>query len=335
MGGADRLSPQGGAAHPGQGAQVRPHRAMGRDPCGSAAGASVRGAGEEIQVPGRGGPQPGRLRERVGGNRRQRGAAVPGELQRLGPHQPRPVHGGGTLPGLRRPPAQAGIAGGARGWEGHRRRSGPGHRGGARFLCRASSPWPEHTHRARSRHRGSDPQGSDRPAPLPPGRRARLPHPGPGGGLAVRRRGPAHPAGHPDRFPADRRSVRAGRAQHRTAPAGQRTPARHPPRPPRPRQHRAGGGARRRHHPRRRPRGRPRAPGRPLRRRGGGGGDRGRRPGPLHLPDRALPARRAADSRPAGAAPRRPGQAHPRRRRPRQQPQEPHGGLSRSACSWR
>jgi excinuclease ABC subunit A len=62
-----------------------------------------------------------------------------------------------------------------------------------------------------------------------------------------RRRGAAHPPGQPDRLGPDRRDVRAGRAQHRPAPARQRPPARHAEAPARPRQHGAGGRARRGH----------------------------------------------------------------------------------------
>ena len=67
-----------------------------------------------------------------------------------------------------------------------------------------------------------------------------------------RRRGAAHPPRLADRQRARRRALRARRAVHRPAPA--RQPAAHRTCPPaRPRQHGARGGARRGHHPRRRP----------------------------------------------------------------------------------
>ena len=44
----------------------------------------------------------------------------------------------------------------------------------------------------------------------------------------VRRRGPAHPAGNPDRFRSGGRGLHPGRAQHRPAPAGQRQAAKDP-----------------------------------------------------------------------------------------------------------
>ena len=59
---------------------------------------------------------------------------------------------------------------------------------------------------ARQTHdRRADPQGGAGPAGLPARRRAALPVARPRRGLALRRRGAAHPAGHPDR-------LRAGRA---------------------------------------------------------------------------------------------------------------------------
>ena len=79
----------------------------------------------------------------------------------------------------------------------------------------------------RCRHRRPDPQGSPRPAPLPARRRPRLPDPRPIGGIALRRRGAAHPTGHPDRLAAGRRALHPRRAEHRPPPARQRPPPRH------------------------------------------------------------------------------------------------------------
>ena len=61
---------------------------------------------------------------------------------------------------------------------------------------------------------------------LPARRRARLPDPGPGVGHAGRRRGAADQARHPDRLRAGRGALRARRAVHRAAPAGQPPAAR-------------------------------------------------------------------------------------------------------------
>ena len=55
-----------------------------------------------------------------------------------------------------------------------------------------------------------------------------LPDPVPLQRHPVRRREPAHPAGHPDRLQPDGGAVYSGRALHRPAPAGQRQAAGHP-----------------------------------------------------------------------------------------------------------
>ena len=114
---------------------------------------------------------------------------------------------------------------------------------------------------------------------LPARRRPRLPLARPAVGLAVGRRGPADPAGHPDRRRPRRRALRPRRAVDRAAPA--RQPAAHRDAGPAqgPRQHPDRGRARRGHHPPRRLGGRHR-PGR----------RRARRPG------RALRARSRACS---------------------------------------
>ena len=68
----------------------------------------------------------------------------------------------------------------------------------------------------------------------------------------VRRRGAAHPAGHPDRLRPGRRALRAGRAVDRAAPARQPPADRDPGPAARPGQHADRGRARRGHHPHRR-----------------------------------------------------------------------------------
>jgi hypothetical protein len=94
----------------------------------------------------------------------------------------------------------------------------------------------------------------NRAAPEVPQRRGpQLFEPGPQRRHLVGRRVATHSTGQPDRLGAHGRDVRAGRAQHRIAPARQRPPDRHAATPARHRQQRAGGRARRRHDPRGRP----------------------------------------------------------------------------------
>ena len=99
--------------------------------------------------------------------------------------------------------------------------------------------------------RGRDPQGGAGPAGVPARRRAALPVAVPRRRDALRRRGAAHPAGHPDRLRPGRRALRARRAVHRAAPA--RQPQAHPDARPaaRPGQHADRRRARRGHDPRR------------------------------------------------------------------------------------
>ncbi|GAB1383140.1 hypothetical protein MASR1M50_14600 [Burkholderiales bacterium] len=114
---------------------------------------------------------------------------------------------------------------------------------------------------AAARRQGRDRrQGGARdrqPPEVPERRRPELPEPGTQRRHPEWWRGPAHPPGQPDRLGPDGRDVRAGRAQHRPAPARQRPPDRHPQAPAQPGQQRAGGRARRGHDARRRPRDRP------------------------------------------------------------------------------
>ncbi len=120
-------------------------------------------------------------------------------------------------------------------------------------LLRVDPDRPRHHRGGRSRDRRSDPQGSDRTALLPARRRARLPHTWSLGRDAFRWRVTADPVGDPDRLPAGGRALHSRRAEHRPASARQRAAARDASGTARPRQHRAGGGARRGDHPERRP----------------------------------------------------------------------------------
>ena len=220
----------------------------------------------------------------------------------------RGVHGRAAVPDLRRPAAQAREPGGA----------------GAR--ARASATWwtCRSTRRSSSSRRSRSAAHGVRAASTPrsPGRSSRKWATGcascgtsgleyltlgRGGDFAVRRRGPAHPARHPDRVAPGRRALHPGRAEHRAAPAGQRAAARHAARAARPGQHGDRGGARRGHDSRRRPRDRPRAARRAARRRGRGGGRRSTRCSrhPTSLTG-ALSPRRAPG---AGAGPAAAGEA--------------------------
>ena len=296
-------------------------------------GLAPRCAGQ-VQVPDRRRQRPGRVRERVGGRAQERRAALPRVQQRCGAGGARGVHDRAALPDLRRQAAQGGEPGGAGERHQHRRRgrAAGGARGGVLRERAAPLQRPAGT---RSRDRGADPQGSGRPAPLPPRRRARVPHARPRRDVPVRWRDPAHPPGDADRLPAGRRALHPGRAQRRPAPARQRAAARHPSRTPRPRQHRHRGGARRGHHPVGRSRDRPGPPRGPVRRRGGGRGHGGRHPAAPHIAHRALPPVRAPRADPARTAPGAEGAPAPDRRRQGQQPEESDGGCAAGALRRR
>ena len=126
--------------------------------------------------------------------------------------------------------------------------------------------------RDRPPHRPADPARDHRASAVPRQRGHRLPVDGPRGGHALGRRGAADPAGDPDRFGARRGALRARRAVDRPASARQLEADRHARAPARPRQHGAGGRARRaddaRGRPHRRPRAGRRRARRPGRRRG-------------------------------------------------------------------
>ena len=130
------------------------------------------------------------------------------------------------------------------------------------LLRRPAAAWCQG--RDRRQDRARDPLAAE----VPERRGAELPEPGPQRRHAVRRRGAAHPPGQPDRQRPDRRDVRAGRAEHRVAPARQPAPGRHAEAAARPGQLGAGGRARRGHDPGRRPR-RGHGPGRGRARRAG------------------------------------------------------------------
>ena len=91
--------------------------------------------------------------------------------------------------------------------------------------------------------RDRDPQGSERAAGLPAGRRARVPDARPCRCVAVGRRGSTYPPGVPARFRALRRDVRARRTIHRLTPARQPEAHQHAAPAARPRQQRDRGRA--------------------------------------------------------------------------------------------
>ena len=193
---------------------------------------------------------------------------------RLPPGQPRGLPARGALPRVRRGPAPARVAGRHRRGLLHLRPVLAVHRQGRRGggVARPLRPGPPD-------RRPGLPRGPRADA-VPARRGPRLPDPGPLGGHPVRGRGPADPAGQPDRQRPGRGALRARRAVHRPPPAGQPAPDRHPQAPARPGQHGHRGRARRGDHPGGRPRGRrgpggggARRPHRPLR-----PGDRARRP---------------------------------------------------------
>ena len=103
----------------------------------------------------------------------------------------------------------------------------------------------------RERHdRRAHAEGDPGPAAVPGGRGAGLPDARPGLGHAGRRRGPADPAGHPDRQRPGRGAVHPRRALDRPAPAGQPPADRHADPAARPGQHADRRRARRGHDPR-------------------------------------------------------------------------------------
>ena len=164
--------------------------------------------------------------------------------------QPRGLPARGALPRVRRGPAPARVAGRHRRRVLHLRAVLPVHRQGGRRGGRPRPVRPRPPDRRPGLPRGP------RADAVPARRGARLPDPGPLGGHPVGRRGPAHPAGQPDRQRAGRGPLRARRAVHRPAPARQPAAHRHAEAAARPGQHGHRGRARRGDHPGGRPRGR-------------------------------------------------------------------------------
>ena len=150
----------------------------------------------------------------------------------------------GALRDLRRQAPAPGDPGGDRGRPVHPRRHDALGQGLPGVLRGAE------LHRAGRGHRRAHREGGEGAPALPGGRGPGLSDAGAGHGHALRRRGPAHPPGHPDRRRPHGGALHPGRALHRAAPARQRAAHRHAAAPARPGQHRGGGGARRGHHPR-------------------------------------------------------------------------------------
>ena len=170
--------------------------------------------------------------------------------------QPRGLPARGALSRVRRGPAPARVVGRHRRRVQHLRAVLPPHRQGGRRGGRPRPVRPRPPDRRPGLPRGP------RADAVPARRGARLPDPGPLGGHPVGRRGPADPAGQPDRQRAGRGPLRPRRAVHRPPPARQPAADRHAEAPPRPGQHGHRGRARRGDHPGGRPRGRRRARGR-------------------------------------------------------------------------
>ena len=162
------------------------------------------------------------------------------------PRASRGLHARGAVPRVPRRPAQARVAGGARGRQEHLRGLCPGDR----RRCRL--PRSRRLHQPRAADRRAGHQGDRRPAGVPARRRSRLPLARPPGRHPLRRRGPAHPARHADRIRPGRRALRARRTVDRVAPARQPPPHRDVDAPSRPRQHPHRRRTRRRHHRHRR-----------------------------------------------------------------------------------
>ena len=154
---------------------------------------------------------PARLLRRVRGRPPLHRAPPQGGRDRHQPGALRGLHARGAVPDLQGHPAQAGLD------VGHPRRQGRGrqeHRRGLRAADQRGRRLPPRPRplRAREADRRAGAQGDPGAAQLPARRRPRLPLARPALRLAVGRRGPADPAGHPDRRRAGRRPLRPRRA---------------------------------------------------------------------------------------------------------------------------
>ena len=126
---------------------------------------------------------------------------VSGDPVRCGPEGTGGVYVHGTLSRLPRPAAFRDRPCGDGG--------GPGHHGFLLYECfqRAGIYERPETGGQSGPHRPADRPGDSLPAAIPVGCGPAIPDPEPGGGHSVRRREPAYPAGHPDRFLPDGCSV--------------------------------------------------------------------------------------------------------------------------------
>ena len=202
--------------------------------------------GHKTQVAGRYRNRYGRERSYTTGLRgrgalRQAAALRGGD--RLQPGALRGLHARGALPDLRGHPAQADRAGR------HRRGASPSPTSPRMSISDCAEFLRALKLTARDKtDRRAGAQGGQRAAAVPGRRRPGLPLAQPRGRHPVRRRGAAHPAGHPDRLRPGRRALRAGRAVHRPAPARQPPADRDPGPAARPGQHPDRRRARRGHH---------------------------------------------------------------------------------------
>ena len=223
------------------------------------------------------------------GDRPEPRAPLQGDGLRLRAREDRGVHVGRAVPGVRGCAPAARVAGG----EGRRPRHPRGHadvRAARDRLVRGARAL-----RHRAPDRAPDPARDRRAAPLSGQRRRRVPVARARGGHALRRRGAADPAGHPDRVEPRRRALHPRRAVDRAAPARQHAADPHARAAARPRQHGDRGRARRGHDARGGP---PRRPGpgrrrarRPPRR----GGNAGRGDAQRRLAHRPVPGGQAGD----------------------------------------
>ena len=316
-----RLLPQA-AQRAGRGARLRPEHALGGPPRQGpevdprrSPDQGARGHHQPLRPPAR-------LLRRVRGRAVLHRASAPRGRVRHQPGALRGLHARGGLPGLRGQPAQAGVAR----RDAARPRRRPQHRRGVRAADQRDRRVPARSRpdhpRAPDRRAGA--QGDPGAAQLPARRRSRLPLPRPALGLAVRGRGAADPAGHPDRRRPRRRPLRPRRALDRAPPARQQAAHRDAGPAQGPRQHPDRRRARRGHDPhgrlggRHRPgRRRARRPGRAQRHRAGPAR-------PRRLDDRAVPLRSARDPDAARPPPAHQESSAHRARRPRAQPARRH-----------